>query len=311
MSGKFLLMLMAAFAIAVPTSLNAQAKPPAPSMRILPGTAKAVSAHVHVIPLRAGSGEPNIGIVVGARAVLVIDSGLGKPSGQVIFDEVRRIAGDRRIYVIATHSHPEHIGGEQGFPPSAVILRPIGQQVEVDSPKGKALIEFFRGMSPDNALLLKDFAYRPADVILSGPVTTLDLGGVTVDIIDAAPAHSDGDTAFLVREDGVLFTGDVIQSNYAPVMGGAHSTLATWLAQVDKLEKLPAQIIVPDHTAVTDRRAFADMRAQLTFIRDRWVAIKAMHLSDTEAGDRLVADYKARFPACDNAELLRRYLSRL
>jgi glyoxylase-like metal-dependent hydrolase (beta-lactamase superfamily II) len=307
------LMILAVLAFLSPAAVPAQGKPAAASsMRIIKGITQKLSPHVWAIPANMRGGVPNVGIVVGTRAVLVIESGLGRASGEVILDEVRRIAGaDRRLYVIATHSHPEHIGGEQAFPASTVILRPLGQQVDVDSPKGKKLIEAFRGMSPDNAVLLKDFAYRPADVILSGPVTTLDLGGVTVDIIDASPAHTDGDAAFLVREDGVLFTGDVVQQNFVPVLGGEHSTTASWLAQIDKLEKLPARIIVPSHTAITDRQAFADMRAMVSFVRDDWAAIKTKGLSGKAAEDQLVADVKARFPACGNADLLRMYIARL
>lgn len=307
------LAILAALAFLSPAAAPAQGQPAAaPSMRIAKGITQKLSPHVWAIPANLRGGVANVGIVVGSRGVLVIESGLGKPNGQVILDEVRRIAGvDRRLYVIATHSHPEHIGGEQAFPASAIILRPIGQQVDVDSAKGKRLIEAFRGMSPDNAVLLKDFAYRQADIILSGPTTTLDLGGVTVDIIDASPAHTDGDAAFLVREDGVLFTGDVVQRNFVPVLGGEHSTTASWLAQIDKLEKLPATIIVPSHTAITSRQAFADMRAMVSFVRDDWTAIKAKGLVDKAAADQLVADVKARFPACGNADLLRMYIGRL
>jgi glyoxylase-like metal-dependent hydrolase (beta-lactamase superfamily II) len=305
------LIALAGLALAMPSAVPAQGAPAAPSMRVMAATTKKLSPHVYAIPANLRGGVANIGIVVGSRAVLVIESGLGKPNGQAILDETRKVAPDRRIYVIATHSHPEHIGGEQAFPASAIILRPLGQQVEVDSPKGKRLIEAFRGMSPDNAVLLKDFAYRQADVLLTGPVTTLDLGGVTVDIIDASPAHTDGDAAFLVREDGVLFTGDVVQQNFVPVLGGEHSTTASWLAQIDKLEKLPATIIVPSHTAITNRQAFADMRAMVSFVRDDWAKIKAKGLDEKAAADQLVADVKARFPACANADLLRMYIGRL
>jgi glyoxylase-like metal-dependent hydrolase (beta-lactamase superfamily II) len=305
------LIVMATVALALPSGAPAQGAPVAPSMRVMAATTKKLSPHVYAIPANLRGGVANIGIVVGSRAVLVIESGLGKPNGQAILDETRKVAPDRRIYVIATHSHPEHIGGEQAFPASAVILRPLGQQIEVDSAKGKRLIETFRGMSPDNAVLLKDFAYRPADIILTGPTTPLDLGGVTVDIVDASPAHTDGDAAFLVREDGVLFTGDVVQQNFVPVLGGEHSSTTSWLTQIDKLEKLPATIIVPSHTAITDRQAFADMRAMVSFVHDDWATIKGKGLDAKAAADQLVADVKARFPACINADLLRMYIARI
>jgi glyoxylase-like metal-dependent hydrolase (beta-lactamase superfamily II) len=307
---------LAAVAVAPRAPVHAEAALPhipmpakVESMRVLPGITERLSPHVYAIPANGRAGVANIGIVVGARAVLVIETGLGRPNGQVVLDETRRVAGDRRIYVIATHSHPEHIGGEQAFPASAVILRPAGQQEEVET-LGPRLIASFRGFSADNQELLRDFAYRPADIVFPGSMT-LDLGGVTVDIIDAAPAHTDGDVAMLVRQDGVLFAGDVVQQNYAPVMGGAHSTIASWLAQIDKLEKLPATIVVPSHSAITDRKAFADMRAFVTFLRDDWAAIRAKGLSGDQAANTLVADVKARFPACGNAELVKMSIPKL
>jgi len=139
---------------------------------------------------------------------------------------------------------------------------------------------------------------------------TLDLGGVTVDIVDAAPAHSDGDVAFLVRQDGVLFTGDVVQRDYAPVLG-AHATMDSWLTQIDKLEKLPAKIIVPSHSGITDRAAFANTRTEVAFLRDDWLAVKSKGLSGAAAADQLVADFKARFPACKNGDLVRATATRL
>ena len=281
---------------------TAQALPDSPSMRIEAGITRSISDHVHVIPANGRPGVPNVGIVIGSRAVLVIESGLGKAGGEIILAETRRLAGDRRIYVVATHFHPEHISGEQAFPPSAVILHSSIQQGEIAA-SGMGLIDSFSRMSTENQLLLRDFAFRSADVIFTG-TTTIDLGGVEAELISAGPAHTDGDLAVWVKQDGVLFTGDVVQENYAPMLGG-HATPASWLAQIDKLETLPVRIIVPSHTAVTDRRAFTAEREAVSFLRDRWTAIKAMGLDAGAAADRLVADFQARYPTCTNAALVR------
>lgn len=312
--GKRVAAIMAPLCLlgAMPGSLSAADAPPAfdpASMRIRPGIARAISAHVHVIPAEGRRGVPNVGIIAGTRSVLVVETGLGEPGGEVILDEVRKIAGEKPIYLIATHFHPEHIGGEAAFPRSATVLRPQAQQREIDD-SGAQLIETFRAISPDNTLLLKDFTYRPADILFDGSVS-VDLGGVHVDIVAAGPAHTDGDIALFVREDGVLFTGDVVQQNYAPVLMGPHSSVASWLARIEQLEAFPARIIVPSHSAVTDRKAFADMRAMMVFVRDRWAAIKAEKLTGRAAEDRLIADFKARFPDCGNADFLRMSIPKL
>lgn len=279
------------------------------SMRIRSGIIQAIAPHIHVIPAEGRKAVPNVGIVVGTRSVLVIETGLGEAGGKTVLDEVRKIAGEKQIYVIATHFHPEHIGGENAFPRSSVILRPKVQDREITE-SGTKMIAAFRAMSPDNALLLKDFSYRAADIQFNRTLS-LNLGGVHADIISAGPAHTDGDIAVLVREDGVLFTGDVVQQNYAPVLMGSQSSVASWLSKIEKLEALPAQIIVPSHSAITDRKAFEDMRAMLVFIRDRWAAIKAQKLAGKTAEDRLIADFKARFPKCGNADLLRLSIPKL
>jgi glyoxylase-like metal-dependent hydrolase (beta-lactamase superfamily II) len=298
---KPLAFLLALVVASTGVVLSQPALAEASSMRIRAGITRTLSEHVHVIPAEGRSGVPNVGIVVGSRAVLIVDSGLGMAGGQTILDEARRIAGDRPLYVIGTHFHPEHIGGEQAFT-TATILRPLAQQREIDK-AGATLIGVFRGMSSDNALLLKDFSFRPADIVFDGAMT-LDLGGVFVNIIPAGPAHTDGDIALFVRDDGVLFTGDVVQQNYAPLLMGEHSSSASWLAQIDTLEKLPARIVVPSHSAITDRQAFVDMRAMVTFLRDRWAEIGKSGHTGQEAQDLLVADFKRRYPDCQHADVV-------
>jgi hypothetical protein len=76
--------------------------------------------------------------------------------------------------------------------------------------------------------------------------------------------------------------------------------MSSWLAALDKLEKLPARIVVPSHSAITDHRAFADMRDMLTYLRDRWLEISKSGHAGQEAQDLLVADYKRRYPECKN-----------
>jgi glyoxylase-like metal-dependent hydrolase (beta-lactamase superfamily II) len=71
-----------------------------------------VSEHVWAI-----MGWPNIGIVVGSRAVLVVDTGLGPRNGATIARVVSKLApGNRTLYLTTTHFHPEHAAGEGGFP---------------------------------------------------------------------------------------------------------------------------------------------------------------------------------------------------
>ena len=87
-----------------------------------------VSDHVFVIFDDNVRFVPNVGIVVGDTATLVVDTGLGPRNGQTIVREVAKVSRNTDLYVVSTHFHPEHAGGEMAFPEGATIVRAQAQQ---------------------------------------------------------------------------------------------------------------------------------------------------------------------------------------
>ena len=87
-------------------------KAPPPVVR---GEPVEVAGGVFVIPDNRVPLVPNVGIAVGDRAALVIDTGLGPRNGAHVLDQARRLAGDRPLYLTMTHFHPEHGYGAQTF----------------------------------------------------------------------------------------------------------------------------------------------------------------------------------------------------
>src|SRR5258708_5084925 len=76
-----------------------------------------LSTHVTVVPQGQPGAQSNVGIVVGEKGTLVIDSGLGPRNGAILASIARRLSpGRTTLYVAATHFHPEHMMGESGFP---------------------------------------------------------------------------------------------------------------------------------------------------------------------------------------------------
>src|SRR5713226_8482873 len=75
---------------------------PAPSPIVAENATKRVSEHAYVI-----MGLPNIGIVVGSRATLVIDTGMGARNGATIVRVVQKLAKGPNLYLTTTHYHSE------------------------------------------------------------------------------------------------------------------------------------------------------------------------------------------------------------
>ena len=113
--------------------------------------------------------------------------------------------------------------------------------------------------------------------------------------------HTRGDTAIWIEPDGILFSGDVAM-RAQPVFASPHSSLAHWLASLDRLEAFKPRVIVPSHGPLGEGAAFiAGYRGYLTEVRDRVVAEKRAGKTVIEAQQTVTAAMVERYP--DRARL--------
>lgn len=268
-----------ALILAAPALPQAAPRPPRDPL-VRAGATQALSEHVFVIPDESTPLVPNVGIVVGREAALVIDTGLGERNGRTVLAEARRVAPGRRLYLASTHFHPEHDLGAQAFPREARMIRSADQERDI-AESGLQLAQVFASRSPVNAELLKGAAFRPADIRFDRE-HRLDLGGASVRILAMGPNHTRGDTAFFVEPDGVLFSGDVVMRGL-PAFSSPASSLGHWLESLDRLEALGPRLIVPSHGPTGDAGLIGRYRTYLTAIRDRAADLKRQGRTVDEA----------------------------
>ena len=75
--------------------------PPVPPL-IREGVTEKITSHVYVIPDNSVPMVPNVGIVVGSRATLVIDTGLGTRNGATVMREVAKVSTNTELYLVTT-----------------------------------------------------------------------------------------------------------------------------------------------------------------------------------------------------------------
>jgi glyoxylase-like metal-dependent hydrolase (beta-lactamase superfamily II) len=259
-----------------------------------------VSEHVYVIPDGRVNLVPNIGFIVGSRATLVVDAGMGPNNGQTVLRELTGVSKNAKVYLTTTHFHPEHVTGAQAFPASTIIVRNEVQQDEVVK-KQPERIENFSQRSPEIKALLQDVQPRPPD-ILFGEELKIDLGGVTARLFWRGPAHTKGDTYIFVEEDGVLFTGDVIVNRFFPIMPDAESSGKNWLGILEQLEAMHPRMVVPGHGEVGDASLFAKERDYLKTVQSRVAELKGQGKSSEETAKILATEIRAKYPDWDNPE---------
>jgi glyoxylase-like metal-dependent hydrolase (beta-lactamase superfamily II) len=277
-------------ALLLPALADAQLKQPLLSEDNL----KKVSDHVYVI-----EGFPNVVIVVGTRATLVVDTGLGEKNGATVMRAEQKVAKGPVLYLTTTHYHSEHTTGESAFPASTIIIRNRVQQDEMDK-SVLAHVEVFKKMSAQNMDLLQNVKLRPPDVVFDREAK-LDLGGVTARLFWIGPAHTKGDELTFVEEDSVLIPGDIVQKGIFPILGNPDASVKGWLSILDNVEALHPKFIVPDHGApIVDASQIESQRAYILALQARALELKKQGISADDAGKAITGELKAKYPDWPN-----------
>ncbi len=253
-----------------------------------------VSEHVYVISdLNVGL-VPNVGIIVGTRATLVVDTGLGPRNGETVLRVTNSVSTNRELYVVSTHFHPEHALGESAFPASAKIVRAKAQQQDIDE-FGLALAKTFASRSPLVADLLEKAQFRKADRLFERE-HTLDLGGVRVRMLSLGPTHTRGDTIVWVEGDRILFAGDVVMNRTFVALASPYSSVKAWLADFEQLEPLHPAKIVPSHGPVGDASLIAEQRTVMKAIQSRAIELKRQGRTADETATTVQNEMQASYP---------------
>ena len=185
----------------------------------------------------------NLGFVVGAGAVAVIDSGYGDDMASAMLDHIRDITDRPVRYVINTNSQPHRILGNGTFRRHGAEVLAANAAVPRITGEGLAMATTAEGILG----LAKGSIQAPVapDRALQEP-TSLDLGGVTLEVVPVGTAHTAGSLVVKVVEDQVVYAGDVLYGgrllSVLPV-----SRLDGWIAAFDSLRSDANAVFVPGH----------------------------------------------------------------
>jgi glyoxylase-like metal-dependent hydrolase (beta-lactamase superfamily II) len=241
---------------------------------------------------------PNVGIIVGSRAALIVDPGMGVKSGQAIWRELTKIRESGEIYIVNTHFHPEHTTGEAGLPNSAKIIRAAAQQQDIQE-AGMKFVKMFASRSAALAELLKDNqSFRPPAEVFERE-HTLDLGGVRVRLLWLGPGHTRGDTAIYVEGDEVLFSGDLAMKDVFPAFTSPQSSIDSWLSSLDKLSALRPAQVVGAHYGMGSAAIITAYHEYFTALKARITKLRAAGHSADEVARTLRAEFHKKYPSWD------------
>ncbi len=240
-------------------------------------------------------GFPNVGFVVGSKAVLVVDTGLGNEVGALVAQVAVKLGGHgQKLILTTTHFHPEHAAGQGGFPPGTLVVRNKAQQDELEK-DGKRMIDLFASRPGPMHDLLQGATVGKADVLFDNE-KDLDLGGVHARLYWFGAAHTLGDEITYVPEDRLILPGDVVENRISPNIICDSCSPRQWIAVLDQIARLKPERVVPDHGELGDGSLVGQERAFLVDLDRRARAAKAKGEPVAAAGKRIQAELEQAYP---------------
>jgi glyoxylase-like metal-dependent hydrolase (beta-lactamase superfamily II) len=257
-----------------------------------------IAERVWVFPDERINLVPNIGLVVGEDAALVVDTGMGMRNGERLLERVREIT-EKPLLLTLTHFHPEHGWGAQAFEDSATIVYNRVQREELEE-KFDPFVELFSSFGQEVAELLADVRLVRPHVVYGGDGAELDLGGVTVQLSYPGPAHTRGDQLVLLPNERVLFAGDLVENRFFPILPDEDAHGSKWIALLERMEGLEPSTVVPGHGEVGGPTLIADVRAYLEDVRKRVHEVAEQGSSLDDAKNQLEPEIRGRYASWEN-----------
>jgi cyclase len=226
----------------------------------------------------------NVAVQVGEQGVLVVDTGLQQNAAKLLA-AIRQIAGgDRKVirYVINTHMHADHIGGNQ-------VIRKAGETIM----GGNVARDDIRGQQGATVFAHENVELHEVEPDAQGKTVAKDLwptetiavdnydfyfNGEAIMMVHPHNAHTDGDFIVYFRKSDVIVAGDIYVNTTFPVIDVAHGGSINGL--LDGLNDIidiavPADkqeggtLIIPGHGRLADEADVVEYRDMSTIIRDR------------------------------------------
>lgn len=206
--------------------------------------------------------DQTLGLVIGTRRCLVVDTGMDEAHGAEFAAAVRSLTGLPWTVVI-THAHFDHFLGTAAFPGADVHAHP---RCRAAIATGEHAAEWARRYRDEGRPEIADRVESARVVLPTHDVADrvhLDLGGRTVTLLHPGPAHTDHDIAVHVPDAGVVFAGDLVEQG-APPSVGADAHPGRWPGALDVLLALRPVTVVPGHGEPVDARFVAAQRDELS-----------------------------------------------
>ncbi|MBV9772168.1 MAG: MBL fold metallo-hydrolase [Bryobacterales bacterium] len=215
----------------------------------------------------------NVAVYVTGEGVILIDDKFDQDH-QGIIDQVKSVTNQPIKYIINTHYHADHSGGNTKFLPTAEIISTANARTNI--------VEHKQSNAPAGV--------SPARIVFTTE-TAVFLGGKEVHAYYFGRGHTNGDAVIYFPALRTLHTGDLMAGASPLIDYNGGGSIVEWTKTLDAAMQLDFDTVIPGHGAVTNKAGLLTYRNNVEKLRNRVSALVHDGKSQDEIAKAMTVEY--------------------
>jgi cyclase len=215
----------------------------------------------------------NVAVYLTSEGVILVDDKF-EQDYENIMAKVKSVTDQPVKYVLSTHHHSDHSGGNVKFLPTAEIISTASARANI--------VEHKQPNAPPNMV--------PARVVFTQECSVF-LGGKEVRARYFGRGHTNGDAFIYFPALRTLHTGDMMAGVTPLIDYPGGGSVVEWIKTLDEAMKLDFDTVIPGHGPVTTKSGLLAYRNNIEKLRNRAAALIREGKSQEDVGKVMIAEF--------------------
>jgi cyclase len=215
----------------------------------------------------------NVAVYVTSEGVILVDDKYDQDYDHIM-EKIRSVTNLPVKYVLSTHYHSDHSGGNAKFLPTAEIISTANARTNI--------VEHKQSNAQPNM--------QPARVVFTVE-SSVFLGGKEVRAHYYGRGHTNGDAVIYFPAERVMHTGDLMAGNTPLIDYPGGGSLAEWPNTLDQVLKVDFDTVIPGHGPVTNKAGLKAYRDDVEKEKNRTTQLIRQGKSQAEVGKAMIDEF--------------------
>jgi len=215
----------------------------------------------------------NVAVLVTGEGVILVDDKFDRDHDAIV-SNIKSVTNQPVKYVLSTHHHADHSGGNAMFLPTAEIISTANARTNI--------LEHKQSNAPPGV--------APARLVFTQE-TAVFLGGKEARARHYGRGHTNGDAIIYFPALRTIHTGDLMAGTSPLIDYPGGGSVVEWTKTLDAAMKLDFDTVIPGHGKVTNKAGLLAYRHNVEKLRNRVSGLIREGKGQDDVGKVVMAEY--------------------